>query len=173
MSTYGNVHNYSTNDIIRPATRADWLRGQRDGERHTGAHRSDEFGDTVYVDGPEEDPEPWLPLIRTIVDGATASLERGATVGDEFAAASDDLWRRTKPSCMGGDERDCEAWEEACVLAARVDDMCESHGSVRAWLEDHERRAQDDDRLCRTVEVESDLLRDLANLAEYLRHRGA
>ncbi|HEY8376776.1 MAG TPA: hypothetical protein VIK91_09820 [Nannocystis sp.] len=54
---YGYVCDYATGDRLRSATREDWLRGRRDGERHTGAHRTDEFGErTIYIDGPDEDP---------------------------------------------------------------------------------------------------------------------
>lgn len=57
-NTYGYVCDYATGIRLRPATREDWLRGRRDGERHTGAHRTPEFGErTVYVDGPEADPK--------------------------------------------------------------------------------------------------------------------
>ena len=177
MSTniYGHVCNYRTGDTIRTATRADWLRAKRDGDPHTWSHQTDEFGDVVvYVDGPEEDPEPWLPLIQTIVEGVTSSLEDGVSVDAGFSEAHRDLFGRAKPACFDRtDEHDFRAWGTACELAARVGDMCATQGSVRAWLDDHEIRAQDDDRLCRTVEVESDLLRDAANLTQDLRQRGA
>lgn len=62
---YGHVCDYQTGEAIRPATREDWLTGRRLGEPHTGAHRTDEFGvRTIYVDGPESDPDADAVLKR-------------------------------------------------------------------------------------------------------------
>jgi hypothetical protein len=53
---YGNIINYKTGDVIRPATRLEWLRAGREGDEFTGAHLDQDGETVVYCDGPTEDP---------------------------------------------------------------------------------------------------------------------
>ena len=42
------VNDYRTGEVIRPATKADIDRAEREGDAHTGAHR-DEDGRTIFI----------------------------------------------------------------------------------------------------------------------------
>lgn len=59
-SIYGDILDYQTADVIRPATREDWQHARTHGQPHTGVYADPTTGDTVYCDGPDEDPEPAL-----------------------------------------------------------------------------------------------------------------
>ena len=53
---YGDIMDYQTADVIRPATRADWLHAREHGQPHTGVYADPETGESVFCDGPDEDP---------------------------------------------------------------------------------------------------------------------
>lgn len=61
---YGAIVDYLTGDVLRVATREDWLYAHEVGEAHTGAHRdrtptTDAL--TVFCDGPDADADPACP----------------------------------------------------------------------------------------------------------------
>lgn len=154
MSTsnlYGRLCNYSTGDVIRRANRADWLAAQKLGERHTGAHRTDEFADvTIFCDGPEEDPEPWLVSMKTIADAVDASLD-GAPLPDDFDEVVTRLFESEKPAALGcDDEMMWNAWDAAVCLGRRAQRLLTATKagarvdlvSLMAAVEDDETRAE-------------------------------
>lgn len=165
--TYGYLRDYATGAEIRPASRRDWRLALKLGDKHTGAHRTEEFADrTVFCDA-EDDPAPFYPRIEAIARGAYASLLDGAGIDDTFCAAHDELFNRYKAATWGGDESDQRAWGEACQLANRVESICARHGSVRDYLDVLEAEDQRD-----ADEQRASFWRDIRELGLLLAARG-